>query len=336
MKLDYRRYDLKLLHPFTISRSSRDTVPVVIIEFEKDGITAFGEASPNARYGETADSVQDFLSRIDVTNLSDPFQLERIGDYLDFLAPGNSSAKCAVDIAMHDWICKKRDIPLYRFYGADRDKAPVSSFTVGIDEPDMIVRKVEEASNYPVLKIKLGSANDEEIIKAVRSVTNKPLRVDANEGWKSKEDALASIHWLSTQNVEFVEQPMPAGQIDDARWLRGKVKLPIIADEALSQHSVAELSTAYDGINIKLQKNGGLLKARKLVREARETGMKVMLGCMIETSVGIAAAAHFSPLVDWADLDGNRLISNDPFTGVPNEDGELVLSDEPGLGVRPL
>ncbi|MFZ1080537.1 MAG: dipeptide epimerase, partial [Candidatus Kryptoniota bacterium] len=258
-----------------------------------------------------------------------------INDYLDSIAPNNSSAKCAIDIAIHDWLCKNSGIPLYKFFGADKNKTPISTLTIGIDTPDAIMQKVKEACFYEVLKIKVGLPNDEEIIKAVRSVTNKPLRVDANEGWKSKEDAFEKIKWLATQNVEFIEQPMPATQIDDVRWLRARVKMPIIADEALSLHDIAELSTAYDGINIKLQKNGGLFKARNLINEARAHKMKIMLGCMIETSVGITAAAHLSPLVDWNDLDGNVLISNDPFKGVVNENGKLLLNDEPGLGVNP-
>ncbi|HUI30293.1 MAG TPA: dipeptide epimerase [Candidatus Acidoferrales bacterium] len=336
MKLDYRRYDLKLKHTFKIARSSRDTVPVVIVKFEKDGIVGYGEASPNARYNETAETVEEFLRRIDIKRLSDPSRLEAAHDYVDSLAVGNPSAKCAIDIALHDWACKKVGIPLYRYFGADKSKMPISTFTIGIDTADNIVRKVEEASNYPVLKIKVGFVNDEEIIEAVRSVTDKPLRVDANEGWKSKEDALEKIKWLAAQNVELIEQPMPALQIDDAIWLHERVEMPVIADEALSHFEVAELSRAYDGINIKLQKNGGLVKARRLIGEARRHNMKIMLGCMIESSVGITAAAHISPLVDWNDLDGNVLISNDPFEGVVNENGHLFLSDAAGLGVHQI
>ncbi len=336
MKLDYWRYDLKLKHTFTISRSSRDVVPVVLLKFEKDNIVAFGEASPNARYNETRDSVEQFFKKIEVEEISDPFKLEHINEYLDSLAPHNASAKAAIDIAMHDWIAKKLGIPLYKFFGGEKRKAPLSTFTIGIDTPEAMIEKVKEASNYPVLKIKVGLANDEEIIRAVRSVTDKPLRVDANEGWKSKEEALDRINWLATQNVEFIEQPMPAEQLDDTRWLRERVKIPVIADEALAYHDIGTLSTAYDGINIKLQKNGGLLKSRKLVYTARAHGMRIMLGCMIESSVGISAAAHLSPLVDWNDLDGNVLISNDPYRGALNEDGKIILSDEPGLGVKPL
>ncbi len=342
MKLKYRQYDLKLKHTFTISRSSRDTVPVIIVEFEKDGIVAYGEASPNARYGETVETVKEFLANVEIERLSDPFKIEEINDYLDSLATGNYSAKCGINIAMHDWTCKKLGVPLYRFFGTDKNQIPISSFTIGIDAPDVVVQKVKEADNYSILKIKIGFPGDEEAIKAVRSVTNKPLRVDANEGWKSKEVALDKIKWLATQNVELVEQPMPAAQIEDARWLCENLSrhtlgreaaIPLIADEALSIFDAAELSTAYNGINIKLQKNGGLFKARKLIHEAREYKMKIMLGCMIETSVGISAAAHLSPLVDWNDLDGNVLISNDPFKGMVNEGGRLFLSEKPGLGL---
>ena len=310
-------------------------VPVVIVEFEMDDITAYGEASPNARYGETVDSAEKFFNKIDLYKLSDPFRIEDINKYLDLVAPGNSSAKCAVDIAMHDWVCKRKKIPLYEFFHLDKNRIPASSFTIGIDEQDAIARKVEEAGDYPILKIKVGTQDDEAIINAVRSVTNKPLRVDANEGWKSKEEALEKITWLAGQNVEFVEQPLPSMQIDDARWLHERAKLPTVADEALSLFDVAELATAYDGINIKLQKNGGLFKAQKLIHEAREKKMKIMLGCMIETSIGISAAAHLSPLADWNDLDGNVLISNDPFKGLPNQNGTLLVSDNPGLGVIP-
>jgi len=336
MRLDYHRYNLKLKHTFTISRSSRDVAPVVVLKFEKDGITAYGEASPNAHYSETVETVETFLKKIDIEKLSDPFKLEKINDYLDSFGPGNASAKCAIDIAMHDWIGKKLCVPLYKFFGGEKEKVPVSTYTIGIDTPDIIIQKVKEASNYTILKIKVGLPNDEEIIKAVRSVTNKPLRVDANEGWKSKEEALEKTDWLADQNVECIEQPMPASQLDDARWLHERSKIPIIADEALAYHDITTLSTAYDGINIKLQKNGGLLKARKLIYTARAHKMKIMLGCMIETSVGITAAAQISPLVDWNDLDGNVLIFNDPFKGVVNENGRLFLNDEPGLGITQL
>ncbi len=339
MKLSYQEYGLKLKHRFTISRISRDAVPVVLLRLEQDGIVAFGEASPNARYGETSETVTAFLNRVDISQLSDPIQLETVVDYLDSVADGNPSAKAAIDIAIHDVISKRLGVPLFRYFGCDKKKLPTSSYTIGIDKFNIVKEKVLEAANYPILKIKMGFAGDEEIIRAVREVTDKPIRVDANEGWKSRDEALEKIRWLTTQNVELIEQPMPAAQLHDIRWLRERVAIPIIADEALeSIEDIANISTAYDGINVKVQKVGGLLKSKRIIEAARTHGMKIMIGCMIESSIGITAAAHLAPLADWIDLDGNVLINNDPFVGVMNVNGKLVLNEKPGLGVirRPL
>ena len=336
MRIDYKRYDLNLKHAFTISRSSRNTVPVVILNLEHDGLTAFGEASPNSRYGETTATVEAFLNGVDTSALGDPFSPEQASTYLDPLAPHDPSAKAAVDIAMHDWIGKKLGIPLYKYFGLEKKGPIVSSFTIGIDSPEIVRQKAIEASDYPILKIKVGLPNDEEIVNAVRSITDKPLRVDANEGWKSKEEALDKIKWLSTQNVELIEQPMPASQIDDIRWLRERAGIPIIADEALdSPDRLEEIARVYDGVNVKVQKIGGLYKSKKVIEEAHRLGLKVMLGCMIESSIGITAAAHLAPLAEWVDLDGNVLISNDPFVGAKNKNGEIFLNDKPGLGVSP-
>ncbi|MFN3134170.1 MAG: enolase C-terminal domain-like protein, partial [Candidatus Kryptonium sp.] len=210
-------------------------------------------------------------------------------------------------------------------------------FTIGIDEPTVIERKVKEAEEYPILKVKLGLENDEEIIKTIRKVTDKPIRVDANEGWKTKEVALEKIKWLQDEGVEFVEQPMPADDLDSVTWLRDKVDIPIIADEnCIRLYDVPILGKAYDGINIKLMKCTGIREAIKMINTAKAMKMKVMLGCMIESSVGITAGAQISPLVDFADLDGNLLITNDPFEGVKVENGKLILPDEPGLGIKKL
>jgi L-Ala-D/L-Glu epimerase / N-acetyl-D-glutamate racemase len=336
MKINYTRHDLTLKHAFTISRSSRTTVPVVILEIEKDGIIGYGEASPNARYMETIDSVKDCLGRLDISRLEVLLDPAEAAYYLNSISDHDPSAKAAVDIAVHDWIGKKLGIPLYKYFGLEKKGPIVSSFTIGIDSPEIVRQKVIEASDYPVLKIKVGLPNDEEIVNAVRSVSDKPLRVDANEGWKCKEEALEKISWLTTQNVELIEQPMPANQIEDIRWLRERVGIPIVADEALdSPERLKEIAEAYDGVNVKVQKIGGLYKSRKLIEEAHRLGLDVMIGCMIESSVGITAAAHLAPLADWVDLDGNVLISNDPFVGAKNKNGEIFLSDEPGLGVTP-
>lgn len=334
MKITISTYDLKLRHTFTIARSSRDISPVVFVELEHDGIVGFGEAAPSRRYGETVETVSAFLKRLDLSSFESPFQLESILDSLDRLAPGNTSAKAAVDIALHDWIGKCLGLPLYRYWGLEREKTPVTSFTIGIDNPDVITQKITEAEEYPILKIKLGGSNDQEIMKAIRRVTDKTLRVDANEGWKTREIALERIQWLEQEGVEFIEQPMPAEDLAGTAWVRERVKIPLIADEnSLRLHDVPKLQGVFDGINIKLMKCTGLREALKMIAAARACGMKIMTGCMIESSVAISAAAQFSPLIDFADLDGAALTVNDPFDGVNITDGKLILPDRPGIGV---
>jgi len=335
MKLSFYRYDLKLKHPFTIARGSRTLEHVVIVQVEQDNIVGYGEAAPSGRYGETEKSVQAFLSTVDLARFESPFELETISEYMDGLAEGNYSAKAAIDIALHDWIGKKLDIPLYRLWGLDKSKTLITSFTIGIDKPEVIEKKVEEAQEFPILKIKLGGDNDEEIMRTIRKATRKTLRVDANEGWKTKEVALEKIKWLEQEGVEFVEQPMPASDLAGVAWVRERVNLPLVADEnCIRLRDIPGLMQAYDGINIKLMKCTGLREAIKMIHSARSCGMKVMVGCMVETSVAITAAAHLSPLIDYADLDGSVLTTNDPFEGVRFDRGKIVLSDLPGLGVK--
>ena len=249
---------------------------------------------------------------------------------------GQYAAKAAIDIALMDWVAKKLGVPLYRYFGLDPKDAPVTTFSIGIDTPEITRQKVREAEAYPVLKIKVGLDTDEATIEAVRSVTKKPLRVDANEGWKNREEVVRKINWLETQGVEFVEQPMPASMGEDIRWVRSRVHLPIIADEAcLRASDIPKCAGIYDGVNVKLDKSGGILEGYRMIQIAKSLGMKTMLGCMISSSVSVTAAAHLSPLVDYADLDGNLLIANDPYRGVTVEQGKLVLPDRPGLGLIP-
>ncbi len=334
MKLTYSQYDLKLRHTFTISRSSRDISPVVLVELEHEGIIGYGEAAPSRRYGETVETVQAFLSRLDLKQFTDGFQLESILDYVNGVEEGNYSAKAAVDIALHDWLGKKVGLPLWRYWGLDPSKAPLTSFTIGIDTPEVIERKVREAEEFPILKIKLGGSNDEEIIRTIRKVTSKTLRVDANEGWKTKEVAVEKIKWLEQEGVEFIEQPMPAEDLAGTAWVRERVNLPLVADEnSLRLHDVPSLQNAFDGINIKLMKCTGLREGLRMVHTALACKMKIMIGCMIETSVAISAAAQLTPLLDYADLDGAILTTNDPFDGVKIERGRLMLLDRPGIGV---
>ena len=327
-------YELKLAHPFTIARGSVQTKTVVITEIEHDGLTGMGEAAPISRYGETAATVLEFLRRVDLSGFADPFCLEEILAAVGALAPGNTSAKASIDLALHDWIGKKLGLPLHRYWGLDPAKAPVSSFTIGIDEPEVIESKVHEAEEYPILKVKLGTERDRDILRAIRRATSKTIRVDANEGWKTREQALEKVRWLEQENVEFVEQPMPASELAGCAWVRERVKLPLIADEnSIRAHDVPALAQAFDGVNLKLMKSTGLREGLAFIHTARSCGLKVMIGCMIETSIGITAAAHLSPLADYADLDGSVLTSNDPFDGVRMDRGRLVLPQRPGIGV---
>jgi L-Ala-D/L-Glu epimerase len=336
MKLTYKKFDLKLKHTFTISRSSRDVVPIVLTQLDHDGIIGLGESSPNSRYHEDSESVIKFLEKVDLAKFKDPFNYNAIFDYIENLTDADPSAKASIDIAIYDWIGKKLNIPLYKLWGLDKEKTPLTSFTIGIDKPEVVEQKVKEADEFPLLKIKVGTDDDKSMMNTIRKVTKKPIRVDANEGWKSKEVALERIKWLQGEGVEFIEQPMPAAQIDDMKWLRDKVDFPIIADEALTKVSdIPVLATAYDGINIKLQKCNGIHTAIKMITLARSLNMKVMLGSMIESNVSISAAAHLSPLIDYADLDGNILASNDPFDGMKVVKGKIILNDRPGLGVVP-
>jgi L-Ala-D/L-Glu epimerase len=335
MKLTYKQYDLHLKHTFTISRSSSDVRHVVIIRIEHDGITGFGEAAPSPRYNESPQSVIDFLHTVKLPSSFNPGQINEILDAVNASGHGNTSAKAAIDIALHDWLGKKLHLPLWKMWNLDKDKTPLTSFTIGIDSPEIIGQKIKEAEEFPILKVKVGILNDEEIIKTIRKLTDKVLRVDANEGWKSKELALEKILWMEEQNIELIEQPMPVAQIDDIAWLRERVHIPIIADESVKNLSdLPMLNGVFDGINIKLMKCRGLREALKMIRAARSLNMKIMLGCMIETSLGISAAANLSPLVDYADLDGNLLITNDPFSGIDVNSGRIVLSENRGLGVE--
>ncbi len=335
MKLTWKYFGLELIHTFTIARGSEVIDPCIIVELEHDGIIGFGEAAPTERYGESMDTVIDFLKGVKLAQFKDPFLSEDILAYVGALAPGNTSAKTAVDLALHDWIGKKLGIPLWKLWGLDKEKTPLTSFTIGIDKLEIIEQKVREAEIYPILKVKVGVPNDEEIIKTIRKITDKVIRVDANEGWTSKELARDKILWLEEQGVEFIEQPLPSSDLDGTAWLREQVHMPILADEnAMRLHDLPGLHGVFDGINIKLMKCTGLREALRMIHTAKAMDMKVMLGCMIETSVAISAAAQLSPLVDYADLDGNILTRNDPFNGVKVVGGKLVLNDEPGLGVQ--
>jgi L-alanine-DL-glutamate epimerase-like enolase superfamily enzyme len=334
MKLRFSPLTLELRHAFTIATGSRTSTPAMLVEVEHEGIVGYGEAAMPPYLGESHASASAFLSRVDLTHCADPFQLEEILPAIDALAPGNTAAKAAVDIALHDWIGKKLGAPWYRIWGLDPTKTPVTSFTIGIDTPEFVRQKTHEAAPYKIIKVKLGGANDREMIDAIRDVTDRPITVDANQGWRDRAEALRMIEWLASRNVVFIEQPMPKDQLDDTAWLRERSPLPLIADESVQRLAdVKKAHGVFDGINIKLMKCTGLREAHKMITLARALDLKVMLGCMTETSCAISAAAQLSPLVDWADLDGAVLIKNDPFDGATIVDGKITLTDRPGIGV---
>jgi L-alanine-DL-glutamate epimerase-like enolase superfamily enzyme len=335
MKLRFRYYELHLQHTFTISRSSSNIRPSVIVEIEHDGIIGYGESAPSERYGEDKSTVTEFLKRIDLSQFSDPFELEDILCYIGNLSDGNNSAKAGIDIALHDWIGKKLNLPVWKFLGFNKSKMPSTSYTIGIDSIAMIEQKVKEAESFPILKVKVGVHDDIEIIKSIRNLTDKIIRVDANEGWKSKEEALEKILRLEEQGIELIEQPMPADDLEGTAWLRERVHIPLIADESFRySKNLRNLHGVFDGINIKLMKCSGMREAVRAIHAAGTLNMKIMIGCMIESSVGISAAAQLSALADYVDLDGNLLIANDPFSGINVLNGKLILSDLPGLGVH--
>jgi L-alanine-DL-glutamate epimerase-like enolase superfamily enzyme len=316
---------LNLQHTWTTTMSSSQYRDTLHTTYTRDGITGHGEGAPIVRYHEDAAGAQ---------KAADSVQFGKIMAEVFERVKGDWAGKAAVDIALMDWVGQKLGIPLYSYFGLDPKDAPLTTFSIGIDTPEITKQKTREAEQYPVLKVKVGLATDEPTIEAVRSVTKKPLRVDANEGWKDKDEVVRKINWLEKMGVEFIEQPMPAEMIEDMNYIRKRVHMPIFADEACQRASdIPKLKEYFDGVNVKLDKSGGVLEGYRMIQIAKALGMKTMLGCMISSSVTVTAAAHLSPLVDYADLDGNLLISNDPFRGVLVEKGKLVLPKGAGLGL---
>ena len=332
--LHYTPYTLQLRHSFTLATSSRTTTPVVLTEIEYDGITGYGEASMPPYLGESHESVLKFLSMLNITQFTDPFLTEDILEYVESAMPGNHAAKASVDIALHDLKGKLLGKPLFRILGLNPYKTPLTSFTIGLDVPNVVRQKVAEAEPYKILKVKLGRDNDREMVEVIRSCTDKPLCADVNQGWRDRRYALDMAGWLKEKGVVFLEQPMPKELKDDLAWLTAQSPIPVIGDEGIQNaDDMVHQRGLYSGVNIKLMKCGGLSGAVKMIDVARAMGMKVMIGCMTETSCAVTAAAQLSPLADWGDLDGNLLISNDPFDGLKIVNGKITLPDRPGIGV---
>ncbi|MBR6283923.1 MAG: dipeptide epimerase [Muribaculaceae bacterium] len=338
LNLSFAPYELKLRHAFNLARYSRTTTPDVQVQLEYDGVIGYGEASMPPYLGESVESVTKFLGSLDLGQLNDPFCIEDILTYVDQVAPDNRAAKASVDIALHDLLGKIMGQPWYKIWGYNPAKTPVTSFTIGIDTEEVVRQKVEEARPYKLIKVKMGLDKDQETINIIREMMpDVPICVDVNQGWNSKEHALEMCHWLAERNCLFVEQPFDKTWIDETAWLRERSPLPIIADEAFQRlPDIVRFKGVYDGINIKLMKSTGLYEAHKMVTLARALDMKVMIGCMTETSCAVTAAANLSPVVDYADLDGNLLIANDRFDGMTVVNGKITLHDRPGIGIKPL
>lgn len=336
LRLAFFPYELKLRHAFNLARSSRTTTPDVQVEIEFDGVQGYGEASMPPYLGESVESVCRFLGRLDLGQFSDPFRIEEIHEYMESVAPDNRAAKASVDIALHDLCGKIMGQPWYKIWGLDPGRTPCTSYTIGIDTPEVVRQKVAEAAPYRVLKVKMGLDNDRELVETIRECRpDVPLCVDANQGWNDRDRALEMCHWLKERGCLFVEQPFDKSRLDDAAWLTERSPLPVIADEAVQRLTdVGRLAGAYSGINIKLMKSTGMHEAYQMAVLARALGMKVMLGCMTETSCAVTAAAQLSPLADYADLDGNLLISNDRFDGLTIENGRVIIPSRPGIGVK--
>lgn len=338
MELSFVPYNAQMRHVFTIANSSRTTTPIVLTKITYDGYTGYGEAAMPPYLGETQASVIEFLKKVNLSQFSSPFLIEDIMAYVDAIAINNTAAKAAVDIALHDLVGKMIGQPWWKIWGFDPTTCPNTSFTVGLDTEEVVKEKTKEASPYKVIKVKLGrdEATDKMMINTIRSVTDTVICVDANQGWKDKHYALDMINWLNERNVNMIEQPMPKLMLDQTAWLTERSPLPIIADEACQRLTdIKKLHGAYTGINIKLMKCTGLREAREMVSLAQALDMKLMVGCMTETSCAISAGAQIAPKTQWADLDGNLLIANDCFSGMKIVDGKITLSDKPGLGVEP-
>lgn len=336
LNLSFSPYELKLRHAFNLAKNKRTTTPGVQVQLEYDGLIGYGEASMPPYLGESVSSVTEFLGKLDLSQFSDPFRIEDIHAYMESVAPDNRAAKASVDIALHDLLGKIMGQPWYKIWGLNPANTPNTSYTISYQpDPAEMQKEIEECAPFKVVKVKMGVGHDKEIVEALRRVSDVPICVDANQGWSSKEHALEMCNWLAERNCLFVEQPMPKEMIDETAWVRERSPLPLVADEFLQRlPDVQRAHGVYDAINIKLMKSTGMHEAYKMAVLARALGMKVMLGCMTETSCAVTAAAQLSPMVDWADLDGNLLIANDRFDGLKIVDGKVTLPDRPGIGVE--
>lgn len=343
MKLIFRPILLELRHPFRLATGSRTHTNVMLTEIHFEGFVGYGEAAMPPYYGETHDTAASFLQQAAGVLATHPVTMghqlnsqgiQQVLTEVDLLSPGNHAAKASIDIALHDLWGKIEGRPLWQMLGVEPEKMPPTSFTLGIDEPQILRQKMLEAADFQIIKIKLGSEDDRQIIRTIREISDKPIYADANQGWKNREAALELVHWLADQNVRLIEQPFPKDDLDSAAWLSARSPLPIIADESFQRLAdVNQVAGSFHGVNIKLMKCTGLAEGYRAAQAAREKGLQLMVGCMTETSCGILAAALLAPLCDYADIDGCWLIRNNPFEMPILEEGRIRLSGDAGLGL---
>jgi L-alanine-DL-glutamate epimerase-like enolase superfamily enzyme len=336
MKLTYTSHTLYFKRPFKIAHGTRSSTAIVLTQLEHEGIIGYGEASLPPYLNETQETVIAFLNKAAVVLSSYRYPVD-IADVLtkvDAIAPNNTAAKAAIDIALHDLTGKTNNQPCWQLFMCDKEKTPYTTYTLGMDEPEVLKEKVAEAANYKTLKVKLNGEADKLIINTIRSFTDKPIAVDVNQGWKDKYYALETIEWMKEQNIVFVEQPLPKDNLDDAAWLFERSPLPLFADESIQRFTdISRIKDCFHGINIKLMKCTGMYEAHRMIKEARKLNLQVLIGCMSETSCAVSAAAQLSPLVDYADLDGPLLITNNLFEGITFVNGKITLNELPGIGV---
>ena len=342
MTLSFYPYQLNLCHTFTVATCSRSYTPAVLVEIGHDGLIGYGEASMPPYLGETSESVRNFLQKVNLGRFSSPLNTEEILQYVDSIEPGNCAAKASIDIALMDLVGKMKGLPARNLLTGkpldaenDLHTSLPTTYTIGIASPEEVKQKVLEVEGrFKRLKIKVGVPQDHLLIEAIREVSDLPLTVDANQGWSDPQHALDEIEWLQSQGCIMVEQPLPKQDLQGHAWLTARSPLPIIADESVQRLSdLPRIADSFSGINIKLMKCTGLWEAYKMVQEAQRLGLKIMLGCMTETSCAVSAAAQLSQFADYADLDGNLLINNDPFDGMHIDDGFIHLNNLPGIGV---
>lgn len=333
--MDVELLQLRTRHPFIIARGGQSDYRTAWVKLtDADGQEGWGEAAPTKFYGETLESVVAALNFYGTALPVDPFHIEDAERHWETMLRGNAAARAALSAALHDLVGKRLGVPVYRMWGLDPCKAPRSTFTIGLDTPERIRAKVLEAEQYHVLKVKLGTDRDMEILRAIRDATDKEIRVDANCGWTVK-GAIRMLPVLEEFGVTVLEQPLPPEDLDGLAAVTAQSNMPVIADEScVTSTDIPPLVGKVDGINIKLAKCGSLREALRMIAIARAHGLMVMVGCMIESSLGITAAAHVTPLVDIVDLDGAALLANDPFVGAGIDGGQLTLPTGPGLGVR--